>query len=255
MGETQPTAIRDWLQPLPRRGPLDREAALLAASRGKRVVHIGFADEPFLAPKVEEGRWLHAKLGEVATALVGIDLSEDGVRWAREQGFEAHVADAQSAAALEQLGLEPADVVIAGEIIEHLDAPGPFLRAVQTLVAPGGVLVVTTPNAYKHVNFVVPLTGSELVHPDHTAWPSPSTLRTLIGRNGWVVDEMAYYYNPLRAVPDGDELWPRVRVRSANALRLLVARGSRVLPFWSDGIIVWCRRAEDVAQAPESASA
>jgi hypothetical protein len=64
------------------------------------------------------------------------------VRWAAEHGFEAHAVDAQSPEAVTALGLEPADVVVAGEIVEHLDAPGPFFRAMRELV-PNGLLVVT----------------------------------------------------------------------------------------------------------------
>jgi SAM-dependent methyltransferase len=255
MPKANPTTIREWMQRLPRRGPVDREAALIAASRGKRVVHIGFADEPFLAPKLAQGRWLHARLADVASSLVGIDLSGEGVRWARAQGYETYVADAQSPAALEALGIEPADVVVAGEIIEHLDAPGPFLRAVRTLTGPRGLLVVTTPNAYKHVNFFVPILGSELVHPDHTAWHSPSTLRRLLDRNGWTIEDMAYYYTPLRPTPAGLSPWRRLQTQSANVLRLLVALGSRALPYWSDGIIAWCRPAEEGAQPERNASA
>src|SRR5437867_1621158 len=117
---------------------------------------------------------------------------------------DLHVVDAQSAEAVAALGLEPADLVVAGEVIEHLDAPGPFLRAMRVLTRPDGRLVLTTPNAYRALNFLAPVSGSELVHPDHTAWHSPRTLRTLLERNGWDVAEVAYYRNPRRRVGRGD---------------------------------------------------
>src|SRR5207244_1840868 len=80
------------------------------------------------------------------TSLVGLDLDEAGVEAARAQGYEAHAVDAQSAEAVRALHLPRADVVIAGELIEHLDAPGPFLRAMHELA---DELVLTTPNAYR----------------------------------------------------------------------------------------------------------
>jgi SAM-dependent methyltransferase len=220
-----------WRHPLPRRGPVDRLEALVEAARGKRVVHVGFVDE-LLERKREQGVWLHERLAAVASSLVGLDSSEEGVARAEELGHEAHVVDAQSADAVAGLGLEPADVVIAGEIVEHLDAPGPFLRAMRELVGPDGLLVVTTPNAYRLLNFVAPLSGSELVHPDHTAWHSPRTLSTLLERSGWRVEAIAYYRTP-----------PRRGARLGNALRGAVAAVSRIRPYWSDGLIAWARRA------------
>jgi SAM-dependent methyltransferase len=201
---------------------------------GRRVVHVGFVDEHRMDAKLESGKWLHARLAEVATAIVGLDVAEDGVRWAQEQGFEAYVVDAQSPEAVAALALEPADVVIAGEIIEHLDAPGPFLRAMRELLGPDGLLVVTTPNAYRLLNFLAPASGRELIHPDHTAWHSPHTLRNLLARNGWEVQGLAYYQNPAPRMsgPVG------VVVRG---LRGLFVAAGRLAPYWCDGLIAWAR--------------
>ena len=225
-----------WRHRLPRRGPVDRFAAIIDTSRGKRVAHIGFVDERQMEAKQAEGVWLHAQLAEVASSLVGLDNAEPGVAWARERGYEAHVADAQSPEAMRSLGLAPFEVVVAGEVIEHLDEPGPFLRAMHELTGSDGVLVVTTPNAYRLLNFLAPVTGSELVHEDHTAWHSPQTLRTLLERNGWQVEEIAYYRTPVRT---GKPL--------SNAVRATLATLNRLRPFWSDGLIVWARRAPGYA--------
>lgn len=220
------TAFR-WRHPLPRGAPVDRLDALVDAARGKRVVHVGFVDE-LLERKRAEGVWLHERLASVASALVGLDSSPEGIARARELGHEAHAVDAQSPEAVAALGLAPADVVVAGEIVEHLDAPGPFLRAMRELVGPDGVLVVTTPNAYRLLNVLAPLTGAELVHPDHAAWHSPRTLRTLLERNGWRVERIAYYRAP-----------PRRGTRGTNVLRRATAALSRLRPYWSDGLIAW----------------
>ena len=149
-----------WWHRLPRGRPVERHEALIEAARGRRVVHVGFVDE-LMASKIAQEVWLHARLAAVASSLVGLDSSEEGVAAARAEGYEAYVVDAQSAEAVRALRLAPADVVIAGEIIEHLDAPGPFLRAMHE-AAPR--LVLTTPNAYRLLNFLAPISGSELIH-------------------------------------------------------------------------------------------
>jgi hypothetical protein len=161
-------------------------------------------------------------------------VEEEGVRWATERGFEAHIVDAQSPEAVAALGLEPAEVVIAGEVVEHLDAPGPFFQALRELVGPRGLLVVTTPNAYRLLNFLAPAAGVELVHPDHTAWHSPHTLANLLARNGWELEGAAYYQNP---APSFDGAAGAL-VRGARAL---FVRFGRLAPYWSDGLVVWAR--------------
>ena len=231
-----------WRHRLPREGPVLRHDFLVDRARGKSVVHVGFVDE-LMATKLAQGVWLHGRLAEVADSLVGLDTAEDGVAWANEHGFEAQVVDAQSAEAVDALGLEPADVVVAGEIIEHLDAPGPFLRAMRRLVRPDGELVLTTPNAYRLLNFLAPLSGSELVHPDHTSWQSPQTLRTLLERSGWEVERMAYYRNPRRKITRERGLGRYVAGHGANLARALYGQAGRLAPFWSDGMIVCARPA------------
>jgi SAM-dependent methyltransferase len=212
---------------------------LLEFARGKRVVHVGFVDEHRLESKLGRGTWLHARLAEAAASLVGLDVEEEGVRWATEHGFEAYAVDAQSPEAVAALGLEPADVVIAGEVVEHLDAPGPFFRTLRQLVRPNGLLVVTTPNAYRLLNFLAPVGGIELVHPDHTAWHSPHTLATLLARSGWELEGAAYYQNP---APDLDGMAGTL-VRFG---RTAFVRIGHLAPYWSDGLVVWARPAEEV---------
>jgi SAM-dependent methyltransferase len=215
---------------------------LIETARGHSVLHLGFADER-AEQKLEEGVWLHGRLAEVARSLVGLDSSVEGVEWARAHGYEAHVVDVQSKESVAAAALEPAEVLVAGEVIEHLDAPGPFLRALRPLVAEDGLLVVTTPNAYRLLSFLAPITGTELVHADHTAWHSPQTLRTLLGQSGWKVEEMAYYHNPVRAIPAGVRGRERVQAHLANGARRAIALVNRPLPYWSEGIVVWARPA------------
>ncbi len=232
----EPLSGARWRHKLPRRGPYDREQMLVEFARGRRVAHVGFVDEHRLQAKLDQGTWLHARLTDAAASLVGLDVEEEGVRWANEHGFEAHAVDAQSPEAVAALGLEPADVVIAGEIVEHLDAPGPFFRAMRELVTADGLLVVTTPNAYRLLNFLAPFGGVELVHPDHSAWHSPHTLENLLARSGWALEGAAYYQNPAPSM--GGTLGALVRGGRAAFVRL-----GQFAPYWSDGLVVWARPA------------
>lgn len=232
--------MHDYLRKMPQaRRPVRRDDFLMETCRGRTVAHIGFVDHPFLDRRIGDGSWLHARLSGAASSIVGLDVDAEGVAWARSHGFEAYAVDAQSENAVAELGIT-AEVVVAGEVIEHLEAPGPFLRAMHRLIDPDGVLVVTTPNSYRLLNFFVPLTGNELVHPDHTAWHSPSTLRRLLTGAGWHVDQELFYREDL-------ERTSRPAVMVANAIRALTS--TRLLSRFADGLIAVCRPAQSAGSA------
>ncbi len=170
---------------LPRTEIVDRIAHLTERARGKRVIHVGFADVSFHDDQLATESWLHQHLADVADSLVGIDLDERAVEQARAQGYEAYAADCTDAEQLASLRLDPADLVIAGEVIEHVGEPGSLLTALKTVCKPDGRLVVTTPNAYGLLNVVASIGGFELNHPDHVVMFTWRTLTSLMARCGW----------------------------------------------------------------------
>lgn len=240
----------EWLHDLPRLGPLDREVFLTDFCSNKRVIHLGFADNPVLQERLERGDWLHARLAAAAASLVGIDLADQDVAWAREHGFESYVANVCSEAELAALDLEPADVVLAGELIEHLDAAGLFLRAVRHLCRKDGRLVLTTPNATRMLTFLAPVVGKDFMHPDHVIPAhTPTTLRNLLSRNGWKPEEIGYYHNPLEPLPRDRGLKRLALGIAANAVEWTAGRLPR--PYWCDGLIAVARFTEVVPTDPE----
>jgi SAM-dependent methyltransferase len=216
---------------------VDRLAALRDLVRGRRVVDLGFVDEGHMGAKRGRGTWLHEVVAAEASVAVGIDADAAGVERARELGFDAHAGDVEDRESLAALGVEPAEVVLAGELIEHLDRPGDFLEAVKELVAPDGRLILTTPNAHALTNVLGGLAGRELVNPDHVSWLSWRTLETLLARHGWRIESLSYYRFP--------------RVESGTAAARLLFNGyqlfARPLFAWrpnlADGILVVATRA------------
>lgn len=241
----------DWLHRLPGTPAVDREDTLVEAARGKRVVHVGFVDEHLLETRIATGTWLHGRLGAVADSLVGLDVAAEGVAWARENGYEAHVVDAQSPDAVRGLGLPSADVVIAGEVIEHLDAPGPFFRAMRELVGADGRLVVTTPNQANFLAWLVPVTGREAMHPDHMVAFSVRTLEAIGARNGWELERIVYYQHrsePVRWTAGPGSLVQDLVLRLVRGTFTLLGRAG--FPYWSDGLIATYRLAGAPGAAP-----
>ena len=82
---------------------------------------------------------------------------------------------------------ETFDVILAGEMIEHLSNPGLFLRGIKRFMNRETILLITTINAYCGMrNVIYALRGkggkNEPVHQDHVAYYSYSTLKLLVER-------------------------------------------------------------------------
>lgn len=216
---------------------VDRVDELRRLTRGRRVIDLGFVDEGQMDSKRSRGSWLHEALAAEARELVGVDAEADGVEHARALGYEAYAADVESGVEIADLGLEPADVVVAGELVEHLDRPGDFLEAVKPLISRDGVLVLTTPNAHSLTNVLGALAGRELVNPDHVAWLSWRTLATLLARHDWTIESLAYYRFPR---VEGGALAPRI---AFNGYQTVARPFFRWRPNLADGVLVVARLA------------
>jgi SAM-dependent methyltransferase len=88
-----------------------------------------------------------AFLGEFATSVVGVDVSEEAIDYARARYGGGNVEFAVGD--LERLERRDGefDAVVAFEVIEHLRHPELFVAEARRLLKPDGVLVVSTPRA------------------------------------------------------------------------------------------------------------
>lgn len=212
-----------------RRRVVDRVAEILQLCRDKRVLHLGCADYPFA--ELQGENFLHEPLSHVARELWGIDLSEEGVRALQAQGFSnlvvGDVEDPQVHALL------PGDfnVIVAGELIEHLASPGDFLTSIRQLMGSDTELLLTTPNACTLKGVIHALVGQEKVHPDHNYYFSHFTIQQLLEKFGYRCVE-SYYYQEVRG----------------RGLSLIVDRlfgvSAKVWPLLADGLIVRAKRVE-----------
>jgi 2-polyprenyl-3-methyl-5-hydroxy-6-metoxy-1,4-benzoquinol methylase len=227
---------------LPPAALVDRFEYLCALAAGKRVVHVGFVDAGCQTLNQGAGAWLHEHLADSAADLIVLDLDPGGVEDARRRGYGAHVVDCRDADAVRALGLAPADLVVAGEVIEHLDDPGSFLDGVHALVAPGGMLVVTTPNATGLVNAAALLGNYEVNHPDHVVMYTCTTLDAMLVRHRWEPVAHAVFLQQVKSA--GTDARSRLLTAGARAVlgaERLLARLGR--PYAADGLIVVARAA------------
>lgn len=173
----------------------DRLDYVLAACVGKRVLHVGCADYPDTEQKLARGTLLHARLRDVARSLHGIDLSERGIRTLREAGFDdLAVCDVEDLGSGRPFFGVDFDLVLAGEVIEHLSNPGMFLDGLKGYLHDEARLLITTVNAYCAHRFVYALLRDrESLNPEHTMYFSRRTLAQLGAKHGYVLEDLRFY--------------------------------------------------------------
>jgi len=85
------------------------------------------------------------------------------------------------------------DVVIAGELIEHLSNPGRFLDCSYANLKDQGTLILTTPNPYSLQNIVRALfLGKEARCKGHLALYSETTIKELLCRHKFSQVDVSY---------------------------------------------------------------
>lgn len=90
-------------------------------------------------------------------------------------------------------GMDSVDVLFAGHVIEHLDAPGELFDVAEWALKRDGLLVVATPNPLWLPGVWARATYRNFsVNPDHVALFGVGELAELGERHGFVLDEWRY---------------------------------------------------------------
>jgi hypothetical protein len=221
--------------------PVDRIAFIARVCARCHVLDLGAMDETAWLAKRGRGTWLHEELGRSALRVDGIDNSAlvppEGLRTG--PNAEIHRGDITDPEQLLQTLDGCPDVVVAGELIEHLENPLQFLkRFVAIECLSGKTLLLSTPNATALHNFLIGLTRRESTHHDHLCVLSYKTLATLCTRAGFSEWQIIPYFSRFTEMQE----------RQSGILRLAVRGAERVInmlewmfPLLSFGYIVRIR--------------
>lgn len=201
----------------------------------KSILHVGCTNSPRTALRWQHDSLLHKTLCEIRPgAVTGIDIDQEAVDWlaARLPNERVVFGDAHDLTGV--FPGETFDLIIAGDMIEHLPNPGKFVEAAGRALTPRGVLLITTANAFGGVRFLKAVAGHEAVHDEHTAYFSHSTLRRLAAMSGLRVAAAGYYCAE-----------PEMKNRGLNG-RISYALEAAITPLfpqYSEGVIAELVRA------------
>ena len=121
--------------------------------------------------------WLSGLLLQRLGDVTALDLSPEAVRKARERFPEVRFA-------VQDLFVEPLpdinDLVVASEVLEHVEDPASFVQLLSGAVKPGGLLLITTPNGrWKQRWMARPDVRPQPIE----QWLHPSELADLVSRH------------------------------------------------------------------------
>lgn len=166
--------------------PDGRLKLLTKMCQDKVVAHVGCVDHhSLLAERVASGNHLHQRLREVSARLYGFDVNEHGLRALSDVGFvDLHALDVTDSVALPN-DIDPASiqVVVVGEVLEHLPNVDLFLTGLRDLFSGAGTsFIFTVPNCQSFRFLLRSFFDREVVNSDHRCWYSPYTIRYSLER-------------------------------------------------------------------------
>jgi 2-polyprenyl-6-hydroxyphenyl methylase/3-demethylubiquinone-9 3-methyltransferase len=85
-------------------------------------------------------------LARLGATVTGIDAAPENIAVAADHAAAGGLAIDYRAGELEQLAGERFDLVTCLEVIEHVADPAAFVRALGAVLAPGGLMILSTPN-------------------------------------------------------------------------------------------------------------
>lgn len=217
--------------------PVDRIEYLCQKATNKYILDLGALDETAYTCKEGTRYWLHQQLAETAFFVRGIDnsvlLENKPLR-----PFSNSVIQKGDVFNLDEVIEEHGrpDLIVAGELIEHLPNSLQFLQYLKRIKTLQGVqFIFTTPNACCLHNFIIGLCNRESTHQDHLTILSYKTLNTLCHKadfQSWECIPYHMKFPEMISKTTGFQRW------STIIFEKTVNYGERLFPILSGGWIV-----------------
>jgi SAM-dependent methyltransferase len=158
----------------------DRLEVINPLVKSGKILDLGVVDSRRMRHETSErleakANLLFRQICKINPKTLGVDIDDAGIDILREEGYHVRTANVMTMNLGEQF-----DVIVAGEIIEHLDNPGQFLQNMRRHLRENGTLVISTPNPFYIKQFwKIWRYNRPQVHEEHTCWFDPLTLSYL----------------------------------------------------------------------------
>lgn len=169
------------------RYPKSRRVIIQEICQGKAVLDIGCVHHDI--ENVSSADWLHGSIAEVAGLVLGVDYLEGAVKALANRGYNVIAGDVNFPLPIERRF----DVIVVGNLIEHLSSFSGLMENINRLLADDGVALISTANPFfREQYFYSALKNDIIVNPEHTCWIDPVTLNQLSSRFGLETAEVLW---------------------------------------------------------------
>lgn len=170
----------------------NRQHTILDLCRKKHVLHLGCVGFADLRPEKRiqlSKQSLHYQLTHVAYTT-GIDYCQEAIDFFKTNGVFENILFG-NVEKLDHVELnETFDVILAGDIVEHLSNPGLMLDGVKRFCRPGTLLIITTPNAFGIINFFRYVLGVFREGLEHVLMFNSQNIQHLLERHQFTIQSI-----------------------------------------------------------------
>lgn len=171
--------------------PINRNIFIKERCCGKDVLDLGCIQHNSDCA-VNDPNWLHGIIKSVAQRVLGVDYLIGEVEKLKYKGYDIVFGDVTKPLLIN----DKFDVIVAGDLIEHLSNFEGFFTNCKRLLKDKGILIITTPNPYHSACFhYILFKNNFMINPEHTCLIDPLCLSELCGRFGFKISEMYYINN------------------------------------------------------------
>lgn len=186
----------------------DRKESIVTYCKDKVVLDLGCTQHRMMGEEVKEKDWLHFKLKQAAQKVIGLDVLKDEVERLNKVGYNIMCGNVENIDKI-QFPINKFDVIVCGELIEHLSNPGLFLTNVKKIMDYKTLLIITTPNVYSRQRIELMLNNKyekEWLNKQHKCWYSFETLKQLLISYDYQEVSWGYYSSPF-IITNGNIFW------------------------------------------------
>lgn len=162
-----------WIRKFRKAERKDKFSFIVSYCKGKTVLDVGCIGQD---KGVDHNDWLHGRIQKVAERLVGSDINSEEIGKLNSQGFEIYLPEELNAN-------DQYDLIVMGDVIEHVNDPGAFLSFYSDFLKPDGEMIICTPNSFGIRYFIQVLVyGKPGTNDEHTISFDPYVILELFKR-------------------------------------------------------------------------
>ena len=192
---------------------------LESIKEGASVLEVGCGEGSFI------------NLAKKSYQLTGFDLSESGIKKAKEQNPK--IADRIWVGSIEEQSKlnDKFDAICMWDVLEHIWDPAPTCNKLLEMLEPGGKLYISTPNINTVIAGLLKKRWAFMTPPEHLSFFSPKSIRYLFEKK--LKARVIYIHS---------------RGKKVN-LGFLFYKIKRVFPKFPGGILKWVEESPTLAKA------